>query len=58
MAGAAYGFDEFQVASYPTVDFSLQAGLSGQKQAIVGKRSLMQSERPIATYTNAANIKR
>jgi hypothetical protein len=58
MAQGAYGVDQYEVAVYPSIDYGLQASLGDAKPKISGKKGLMQSERPIATYTSAANIKR
>jgi hypothetical protein len=59
MAGAAYGHDEFEIASYPAVDYNIRS-TSGQKKQQTKSipRGMMEADRPVATYTSAANIKR
>jgi len=61
MAGAAYGHDEFEIASYPAVDYNLQAALGNKKTAkslSSRGRGIMEADRPVATYTSAASIQR
>jgi len=58
MAGAAYGFDQFEIASYPAVDYNFQAALGDKKTAKPTTIRMPASDRPAATYTSAANIKR
>jgi hypothetical protein len=59
MAGAAYGDDLFEnIASSLAVDYNIQAALGNKKTAKSITRGPMQADRPVATYTSAANIKR
>jgi len=55
MAGAAYGFKEFEVDLNAAFEINKKASPAGKKQSNFG---MVIPQREVATYASAANIKR